>query len=237
MAGPSKGGPGDSAAHPPPRATEEGSCSLLESSSSGDEDAAALKRLREAEGTSLRRSKRRVTGPSIVGGSPAPKRPVSAGHQGETAKPSSTSIAGLAAREVCEVESLPAGDPPTCSAVEVTDDVVVLEGPEGPFATAPEPASEARGPVESLAILVKPISEYRPPEDLDAPSEVGAAPAADPVQAEEGEAGTSSWQEPPSVPTAASPPVSPPPAGEGAEPQGEALPGDLAHSPSAAVSI
>ncbi|GMH31252.1 hypothetical protein Nepgr_033095 [Nepenthes gracilis] len=199
-----KEGPGDTAAPPPSGGTEEESCSLLESSSGDDEDEAALKRLREAEWTSLRRSRRRIAGPSIVAGSPATKRSASAGRQGETTESSSTLVAGLAAREVCEVESLPTGNPPACSTAEATDDVVVLEGPKGLL-----------------------------PEGLATSTEDGVALAADPIQADEGEAGTSSWQEPQSVPMAASLPVSTPPAGEGAGAQGEALPGDLAGSPSA----
>ncbi|GMH18652.1 hypothetical protein Nepgr_020493 [Nepenthes gracilis] len=215
IAGLGKEGPGDTAIPPLSGGIEEESCSLLESSTNDDEDEVALKRLREPEGTSLRRSRRRITSPSIVVGSLASKRPTSVGRQGETAEPSSTSVAGLFAGEVYEMESLPTGNPPTCSTAEATDDVVVLEGPEGPFAAALEPVSEARGPVESSAIFVEPISEYRLPEGLATGSRDVLVAGA------------------PSFPTAAALLASLPTAGEGAEPQGEALPGDLTHSPCA----
>ncbi|GMH26338.1 hypothetical protein Nepgr_028181 [Nepenthes gracilis] len=190
-AGPGKEGPEDAAAPPPSGGAEEESCSLLHSSS-GDEDTAALKRIREVERTSSRRSRRRVAGPSVVIGSPAPKRRARADRQQETAKPSSTPIVGLATREVCEVESLPTVDPSASFAAGAAEDVVILESPEGPFTTAPEPAPEAWGSVESPAILVEPISAYRPSRRPAAFSEVGAAPTAVSVQVDEGEAGTSS---------------------------------------------
>ncbi|GMH18437.1 hypothetical protein Nepgr_020278 [Nepenthes gracilis] len=158
--------------------------------------------------------------------------------------PSLTSAAGPAALEVCEAESQPAGSPPArpiaetfADAVpEARDDVFILNDPEGPLQAAPVLSSEARGPVEPTVICVEPLSEFRAFESMAPSPEEGVALATDPVRASGRVAGTSSWQEPLSAPTAATLLASSPPAGEGEEPRREASLGDLAHSPSAAPS-
>ncbi|GMH01826.1 hypothetical protein Nepgr_003665 [Nepenthes gracilis] len=183
-------------------------------------------------------------GPSIKG-SPAQERLRQPRSPGEIAAPSPTSTAELAAAKSREVESLLAGIHPPAAPARQRMTSSYWRAQRGHLLG--RASSRRRGPGSrgSPTILVEPISVCRPPEDLAALSEVGTAPAADPAQADEGEArqvgtalgrddstgegaaGTSSRQEPPSAPTAASLPASPPQAVEEAEPQGEALPGNF----------
>ncbi|GMH27990.1 hypothetical protein Nepgr_029833 [Nepenthes gracilis] len=98
---------------------------------------------------------------------------------------------------------------PSVVGEKATDDVVVLEGPEGSLIAVPSLIPDAGEPVEPPVIFLEPISAYRSPEGLVPSPEEGIALAADPVGADEGAAGTSSWQEPPSVPAAVALPARP----------------------------
>ncbi|GMH23217.1 hypothetical protein Nepgr_025060 [Nepenthes gracilis] len=134
-----------------------------------EEEEASLKRLREAGGTSTRRSKRQAAGLPVHEACEVESQPAGS--------PLTRSIAEASA------DAIP----------EAKDDVVILEDPEGSLPVAPVLTPEARGPVEPTVIFVEPLSEFRAFEGAAPSPEEGVASAADQVQASERAAGTSSW--------------------------------------------
>ncbi|GMH08563.1 hypothetical protein Nepgr_010403 [Nepenthes gracilis] len=155
--------PGEVAIPPPSGGDEEESCSLLESSSDEDEIEAPLKRLREAESTSMRRSQRLAAGSAAWVWALVLEVTSIAGPQEETDEPVSIPAAALAEYGVPEVGFHSGEDSHAHSSVDpvmeatpgMAGGALVLSDLEEACA----PAQESKGSLKPAVIFAEPISE------------------------------------------------------------------------------